>query len=197
MNDHSGGLSPQLALVVAGNVLIIFLLFFVILKRIMKSSPNELLVISGQRRFYRDSTGRRRGINYRYLLGGATFVWPFIERVDKLSLDVIDLDMGAVDSATSDGSVARLRCSTQVKVDTSSEHSIVTAVENLLSKSPDDIKSIASNMLGGLIRTKTGTMTADGLQSGRQAFLDDINNRFEADMAKIGLQVINFSLYVD
>ena len=197
MRDDYGAVPPQLVLAVAGAVLILFLLMFAIFTRIKKCPPNELMVLSGMRRPYIDDSGKRRSANFRVLKGGATFVWPFIERMDTLPLSVIDLDLGTIEVLTSDGSQVRMKCSSQVKADTSTESSIVVTVENLTGKTEEEIEALARNMLEGRIHTALGNMTGDVFDGDREGFYNAMQSGFVVDTAKIGLQVLNFSLYVE
>ena len=68
-------------------VLVIVLLAFgiVFANRYHKVGPNEVLVISGRR--------RKDGQAFRIVRGGGTFVFPAIERVDRLSMEVMTIDV--------------------------------------------------------------------------------------------------------
>ncbi len=197
MDNYPVGLSMQNCAVSAGVVLILLILMFYILSRIKKVPPNTLMVLSGLKRHYIDDRDNRQVANFRTLKGGASFVFPYVERMDLMSLEVVDLDIGTIKAATSDGSTIGIKCTAQVKVNTASEGFINIAVENLLSKSPDDIKSLSQNMLDGMLRTTLGTMTGEAFRAKREGIYGDMKNKFEAGMAKIGLQVVNFSLYVE
>ena len=75
-----------LALIIAGSVFIALLLiaFAVWAHQFTKVGPNEVLIISGRRGKVSDGEEIRRG--YRIVRGGGTFVRPFRERVQRLSL---------------------------------------------------------------------------------------------------------------
>ena len=70
----------ELALIIGGSVLVALALiaFAVWAHQYTKVGPNEVLIISGR---------KRRGKGYRIIRGGGTFVWPFREKVQRLSLD--------------------------------------------------------------------------------------------------------------
>jgi flotillin len=73
---------------------VLFLLTLLISKQYKKVGPNEVLIISGGRK---KSTlkpdGTKLKIGYRYRLGGGTFVWPLLETVEILPIDVINLSI--------------------------------------------------------------------------------------------------------
>ena len=65
-----------------GIVLALVLFLLVYLCRYRICGPNEVMVISG-----------RGKLGFRIVKGGGTFIWPTIERVDKLSLDDMTLEV--------------------------------------------------------------------------------------------------------
>src|SRR5919198_809907 len=61
-----------------------------------KVGPNEVLIISGRR-------GRKRAQGYRIVRGGGTFVWPFREKVQRLSLELMQFDVRTQETYTTHG----------------------------------------------------------------------------------------------
>src|SRR5205807_1665242 len=58
--------------------------------------PNEVLIISGRR-------GRRKGPGYRIVRGGGTYVRPFREKVQRLSLELMQFDVRSAETYTMHG----------------------------------------------------------------------------------------------
>src|SRR5919198_2805096 len=85
-------------LIVAGSVLgaLMLIAFAVWAHQYTKVGPNEVLVISGRRT-------RRRAVGYRIVRGGGTFVWPFRERVQRLSLELLQFDVRTAETYSMHG----------------------------------------------------------------------------------------------
>src|SRR5438105_9314401 len=81
--------------------LAIFALFFVILilafvyaSRYKKVGPNQVLVISGRPHVMVDPvTNQKVTRHFRLVKGGASFIWPVLERVDEMSLEIMTIDV--------------------------------------------------------------------------------------------------------
>src|SRR5690606_26250406 len=90
----------------AGAIVILLLLFIlfalvaVYASRVRKVGPNEVLVISGRRR-RNPETGEIEP--YRIVKGGRAFIWPVLERVDLLSLEIMTIEVITDDVYTSQG----------------------------------------------------------------------------------------------
>ena len=67
--------------------------------RYTKAGPNEVLIISGRKRKVIDPDGRKRVVGYRLVRGGA-FVWPILERVQRLSLELLTIEVQTADAYT-------------------------------------------------------------------------------------------------
>ena len=73
---------------ISAGLLVQFTIFAVIYaSRYTKAGPNEVLVISGRRLRVQDSSGRFHTVGFRILKGGGTFVWPILEKCERLSLE--------------------------------------------------------------------------------------------------------------
>lgn len=74
--------------------LIVLIAFF---RNYVKVPPNVALIVSGRRHKYKvkDESGRDvvKVFGYRIVRGGATFIIPFFERVDKLNLGIMQVDI--------------------------------------------------------------------------------------------------------
>ena len=83
--------APVLLTVLAIVVIVIALLVALMLisRNYIKVSPNQAAVISGRRRKLADGTVA----GYRLVRGGATLVFPFLEKVEYLDLNVITVPL--------------------------------------------------------------------------------------------------------
>jgi flotillin len=174
---------------IAGFLLLLVLLLAFIASRYYKSGPNEALIISGRR--HRRSDGTER--NYRIVSGGGTFVWPVIEKVDRLSLENITLDIVTPELYTRHGVPIKVEAVAQIKV-RGDEISIGTAAEQFLSKSLDEIKGIAYQMMAGHLRAMLGMLTVEEIMTGREAFAQRVQEVSASDLANMGLTVVSFTI---
>ena len=100
-------------------IIIVFLVLLALLfsKQYRKVGPNEVLIISGGRkRSTLTPDGVKKRVGYRYRLGGGTFVWPFLEAVDVLPIDVINLSIKTPEVLTHGGITIMAEASAQVKI---------------------------------------------------------------------------------
>jgi len=185
--------SGLVAAIVVGLLFIFFLLTWVVLNRIVKAGPNEVLVISGRRRWIRREDGTRFQVGFRMLKGGRTFVWPFIERVDRLSLELFTLDVRTPEVYTAKGVPIIVDGIAQVKIK-GDDVSIATAAEQFLSMGVDQIRHIALQTVEGHLRAILGTLTVEETYSNRDAFASKVQEVASSDLANMGLTIVSFTI---
>lgn len=116
--------------------------------------PNEMVVITGRRRTAIDG----REIGYRILRGGRTLRIPLIERVSRIDLRTIPIEV-AVRNAYSKGGIPLLvQGIANVKV-SGRDPTSHNAVERLLDKPFDEVMQIAKDTLEGNLRGVLATLT--------------------------------------
>ncbi len=175
-------------------IVILVLLSILIAKQYRKVGPNEVLIISGGRkRSVLQPDGTKRKIGYRYRLGGGTFVWPFLETVDILPIDVINLSIKIPEVLTYGGILIMADASAQVKIN-SDENSIRLAAEQFLGTGKDGIRDISSTILEGKTRAVIGTMTVEDIYRGRGEFADKVIKSVENEFYRMGLTLLSFAL---
>lgn len=175
-------------------IVILVLLSILIAKQYRKVGPNEVLIISGGRkRSILQPDGTKRKVGYRYRLGGGTFVWPFLETVDILPIDVINLSIKIPEVLTYGGILIMADASAQVKIN-SDENSIRLAAEQFLGTGKDGIRDISSTILEGKTRAVIGTMTVEDIYRGRGEFADKVIKSVENEFYRMGLTLISFAL---
>jgi flotillin len=176
---------------------VIFVLFIVLLfiaGRYQKVGPNEALIISGRGTTRADpTTGRKERVGYRIVKGGGTIVWPVLERAERLSLEVMTLEVDTPRVYSSQGVAITVDGIAQVKVK-SDEVSIATAAEQFLSKSTDEIKQVALQTLEGHLRGIVGTLTVEEIYKDRDRFAQRVQEVSAGDMANMGLGIVSFTI---
>ena len=132
-------MNPQLVLVLVAAAVVLYVMVFAAMwaSRYTKVGPNQALIISGRQRELPDGTR----VGFRIVKGGGTFVWPAIEKVDVLSLEVLTVEMPKSNVRTAKGGSVEADCVAQMKIK-SDDASISVAAEHFLSKELDEIKAI-------------------------------------------------------
>ncbi len=177
----------------AVGALVIFLLIVVVLSRYTKVGPNQVLVVSGKRHKYLDPDGTEHVRGFRIVKGGGTFVYPVVEKVDILSLELLTIDVQTPEVYTSKGVPVKVDGVAQVKVK-GDDVSVATAAEQFLSKSTDEIKNVATQTLEGHLRAILGTMTVEDIYQNRDAFASKVQEVAAGDMANMGLSIVSFTI---
>ncbi len=174
-------------------VIVLMLLAITILSRYTKVGPNQVLVVSGKRHRYADTDGTEHWRGFRIVKGGGTFVYPVIEKVDVLSLELLTIDVQTPEVYTSKGVPVRVDGVAQIKVK-GDDISVATAAEQFLSKTTDEIKNIATQTLEGHLRAILGTMTVEDIYQNRDAFASKVQEVAAGDMANMGLTIVSFTI---
>lgn len=161
--------------------------------RYTKAGPNEVLIISGgRRRRVRGPDGQVRTVGYRLVRGG-TFVWPIFERVQRLSLELLTLEVQTADAYTAHGVRLMVDGVAQVKVK-GDETSIAVAAEQFLSKSKDDVRRVALQVIEGHLRAVLGTMDVEDVYLRRAELAQRVKEAARQDLAQMGLDVISLTI---
>jgi flotillin len=178
---------------VVGLVLFLFLIAAIWASRYTKVGPNQVLVVSGHKHKFvaPDGTVQYRG--FRIVKGGGTFVLPVLEKVDVLSLELLTIDVQTPEVYTSKGVPVKVDGVAQIKIK-GDDVSIATASEQVLSKTIDEIKSVATQTLEGHLRAILGTMTVEDIYQNRDAFASKVQEVAAGDMANMGLGIVSFTI---
>jgi flotillin len=161
--------------------------------RYTKVGPNEVLIISGRTHTVATGDGRTAKVGFRIVRGGGVFVYPVLERVDILSLEIMTIDVKTPEVYTVQGVPIMVDGVAQVKV-RGDDVSIRTAAEQFLSKSQADIMNVALQTLEGHLRAILGTMTVEEVFKNRETFAGRVQEVAATDMANMGLSIVSFTI---
>src|SRR5512143_2031742 len=182
-------------LILVGAVVALVVLIIVVLAlRYRKVGPNEALIIAGGRKHaIALADGTKQKVGYRYRLGGGVFVWPGMEKVYVLPMDIIPVTIRTPEVLTSGGVPIMAEASAQVKID-SSDETIHRAAEQFLGIGREGVRDVAVNVLEGKVREVIGGMSVEEIYRGRQEFSARVVKAVQADFARMGLIMLSFSL---
>jgi len=178
---------------------IVFVLVILFFPRYRIAPPDTALIISGFfRRNYKvrnpDGTTSSKKFGYRIVRGGATFFIPAIERIDKLDMCLMQVDIRTSQPVPTKEYISVLvDAVANIKIG-SDDLSIATAAEQLLHYDSDQIRSLAKDVLEGNMREIIGQMTISELIQNRDKFAQESIKAATADMSNMGLEIINLTI---
>jgi len=162
--------------------------------RYEKVGPNEVLIVSGRPTTYTGHDGHTATKNFRIFHGGGTFVWPVRERVDRLSLELMTLEICTPEFYTKFGVPIIVDGIAQIKVRSDDPTSLITAAEMFLSKSRTEMNEIALQMMSGHLRSVISTLPFEEIHSSPETFAQTVQRLTSEDLANMGIQVISFTI---
>jgi flotillin len=163
---------------------VLFALVYTVRSLIVMCQPNEMVVITGRKRITAD--GRRAG--YRLLHGGRTLRVPIVERVSRIDLGTLPIEV-VVKNAYSKGGIPLIVhgiANTKVSARDPVAHN---AVERMLDKPLDEIMQIAKDTLEGNLRGIVATLTPEEVNEDRLKFAQTLIEEADEDMKKLGLEL--------
>jgi len=182
---------PQgIGFIIGTIVVVVFLFIWIVASRYTKAGPNEVLVVSGKRNRIK---GTKEVVGFRISKGGGVFVWPVLEKVDRMSLELITLDVKTPEVYTSLGVPVLVDGVAQIKVK-GDDVSIRTAAEQYLGKGFSEIKNIALQTVEGHLRAILGTMTVEEIYTNRDVFAQKVQEIAAGDMANMGMTLVSFTI---
>lgn len=165
-------------IIIVGVVLFLLLLVGV---SYVKAPPNTAFIITGP-------------FKQRTLIGRAGFRIPGLERVDKIPLSLIQVDIKTASAVpTKEFINIFVDGVANIKIDSSPE-ALAKASQIFLQQNLDGIKAIAKEVLEGNMREIIGQMRLEELVHNRDLFAEKVKDNAMQDMAKMGLQIINLTI---
>ncbi len=161
--------------------------------RFTKAGPNEVLIVSGRKRTYQDAEGKKQATGYRMVRGGGTFVWPARERVQRLSLELLTVEVRTPEAYTAQGVKVMVDAVAQVKVK-SDDESIVRAAEQFLSTGSETIRRVALQVIEGHLRAVLGTLSVEDVYLKRAEFAVAVKEASRPDFEAMGLDIISLTV---
>jgi flotillin len=143
--------------------------------------PNEVLIFSGRAR---ETPEGARG--YRIIKGGRGWRVPLIERVDRLDLTNMIIDIQVQGAYSKGGIPLNIQGVANIKI-ASHEPYLGFAVERLMDKSREDIIQMAKDVLEGNLRGVLSRLTPEEVNEDKIAFAEKLLEEAEHDLGKIGV----------
>tara|TARA_R110002096_G_scaffold44526_13_gene120512 strand:- start:98392 stop:99669 length:1278 start_codon:yes stop_codon:yes gene_type:complete len=171
------------ALVIAGIALAL-----IVSRLINICSPNEVLIFSGTTREVSDNQGGVREVGYRLIQGGRGIRIPLMERVDRLDLTIMIIDLKVQGAYAKGGIPLNVEGIANVKIG-STEEILANGIERLLGKPREEIMRVARETLEGNLRGVLATMTPEEVNQDRVKFSKQLLNEADKDLSGLGLEL--------
>ena len=169
----------MLGLIIVGIILVLLVAF--IGASYIKCPPDMVYIISGLKKEPRMITGK------------ATLRIPFFERVDKLTLELIQIDVKAVNVPTADFINVDVDAVANVRIP-NREELIKVAARHFLNQSTGYIADNVQQVLEGNMREIIGQMALVDLVNNKQLFSQKIQENAQDDINNIGLEIVNLNV---
>lgn len=167
--------------IIIGVIVALLVVLIVIGVCYVKAPPDTAYIITGFRK-------------QRTLIGKASFRIPFLERVDKVPLSLIQVDIKTPDAVPTcefinifvDG-VANIKIG-------SHPEDLQLASQIFLQQKLSGIQAIAKEVLEGNMREIIGQMKLTDLVHNRDLFAEKVKENAMQDMKRMGLEIINLTI---
>lgn len=164
-----------------GAVVLVVLVAIFFAAGYMKAPPDTAYIISGPFR-------------RKILIGRAGFRIPFFERVDKISLRVMQVDVKTSEAVPTNEFInVNVDGVANIKVSSNPEL-LKKAAESLLGMKQSELISLVTQVLEGNMREIVGSVGLKEMVQDRQGVAKKITENVVPDMEKLGIEVVNFNI---
>lgn len=164
---------------IAALAVALIILFFM---SYVKASPDEVILVSGIKK------------QPKVIKGRAGLRIPFLERADKLSLQLLNIDVKTGNPVpTNDYINVTVDAVVTAKIG-DEENLIQVAAQNFLNKKVDDIRAKIVDILEGNMREIVGQMQLVDLVSDRKQVSDKVLSNAKPDLEKLGIVIQTFNI---
>ena len=163
-------------------ILIVLVLVVVLLLGYVKAPPDQAYIISGLKK------------ESKVLIGRAGIRVPFLERMDKLYLGQMTVDIKTEQSVpTSDFINVNVDAVAKVRISPHAD-GIKLAAKNFLNKRASDITRDLQDSLQGNMREIIGTLSLKEINTDRDSFSDQVMQKASKDMDKLGIEILSCNI---
>ena len=166
---------------VIGGIIAAIVLITLLVLGYLKAPPDTAFIISGLR-------------HKRILIGKAGWRVPFFERVDRLSLQVMTVDVKTSEAVPTNEFI-NVMVDGVANVKVSSDPVLLSrAAEALLGMRQDELIAMLTQVLEGNMREIVGSVGLKEMVQDRQGVAKKITENVVPDMQKLGIEVVNFNI---
>ena len=163
-------------------VLIVAFVIIILCSGYVKAPPDVAYIISGMHK------------KRRILIGRAGIKIPFFERLDKLALGAIQIDV-KTSSAVPTAEYINVKVDSTVSVRVGQEEGMIeVAAQNFLNVPRHEIATKINDLLEGNIREIVGQMKLAEMVNDRKAFSEKVQENAVPDLQRFGLELVSFNV---
>ena len=163
-------------------ILVVLVVLALMLAGYVKAPPDQAYIISGLKK------------ESKVLIGRAGIRVPFFERMDKLYLGQMTVDIKTEQSVpTSDFINVNVDAVAKVRISPHAE-GIKLAAKNFLNKRPEEITRDLQDSLQGNMREIIGTLSLKEINTDRDSFSDQVMQKASKDMDKLGIEILSCNI---
>lgn len=160
----------------------VIILLSILASGYVKAPPDRAFIISGLKK------------EPKILIGRAGIKIPFLERLDKLYLGQMTVDIKTEQSVpTNDFINVNVDAVAKVRIEPT-EEGIKLAAKNFLNKNQDQITQDLQDSLQGNMREIIGTLTLKEINTDRDSFSDQVMEKASKDMKKLGIEIVSCNI---
>ena len=169
----------------AGLGLILLFILALFKQFLLIGKPNEVLVFSGRTRKLADGSE----VGYREILGGGwTWRWPIIEKVDRMKLTTIPIEIQTTNAYSAGGIPLNVHAVANIKV-SSNPSRVKNAIERFMGRDPLEIQRVGKETLEGHLRGVLARLTPEEVNEDRLKFAQELTAEADEDFVKLGLDL--------
>lgn len=169
----------------AGLGLTLLFILAVFKQFLLIGKPNEVLVFSGRTRRLADGSE----VGYREILGGGwTWRWPIIEKVDRMQLTTIPIEIQTTNAYSAGGIPLNVHAVANIKV-SSNPARVKNAIERFMGRDPLEIQRVGKETLEGHLRGVLARLTPEEVNEDRLKFAQELTAEADEDFVKLGLDL--------
>ncbi len=179
-------MSPFILVVALGLAVVVglMLIFAAAKSFLIVGRPNEVVIFSGHKYQAADGTTRR----WLPMFGGRRFRIPVIEKVDRLDLTLMSVNINISGAYSKGGIPLNVHAIANVKV-SSDERLVGNAIERFLGRGKQEVLRVAQETLEGHVRGVLATMTPEEVNENRLKFAEALHAEATPDFEKLGLHL--------
>jgi len=146
--------------------------------------PNECIILSGM----------CYDKNPRTIVGGRCFKWPWVQQIQRLSLNTMTLNINSENVYTKLGVAVNVNGVAQVKIAGSSKEMLERATQVFLRKNTNEIMDVCKETLEGHQRAIMGQMTVEEIYKDRKKFSAAVFEVASTDLVNMGISIISYTI---
>lgn len=173
-------------------LLVALVLWLIYRRRYRRIGPDEALIVYG-RKAKRDRDG------YRVIVGGGTFVTPFIEEAATFPLHAMQLDVQLRGVLAGDQRTpinVNGTATVKVPVDPAERESefptVRLAASNFLGMSVEEIRDALTKVVSGHLRTIVAGLSVVDLYTDQARFTEDLKSKAADELQSLGYSFLSF-----